>query len=208
MRVTLSIFAVISSVAMTAPSSAAVVIDQSQSINQGPFSFLPDAAPITSQSFKAGFANSVGGGIFLNPNPSYAQAGFITFSLFNGIPGSGGQVLASASVAALGGTWADAFWSQVPLVVGQTYWLAARSDTAMGSTLGYPNPYASGSAFYGSQPYESYDLTFRTFADDATAAVTTPVPEPATWAMMLLGFGAVGYAMRRKAKVNTRIRFA
>ena len=26
----------------------------------------------------------------------------------------------------------------------------------------------------------------------------TAVPEPATWAMMLLGFGAVGFAMRRR----------
>jgi len=30
------------------------------------------------------------------------------------------------------------------------------------------------------------------------AAVGNAVPEPATWAMMILGFGAVGYAMRRK----------
>ena len=28
----------------------------------------------------------------------------------------------------------------------------------------------------------------------------SPVPEPATWAMMLLGFGAVGYAMRRRRR--------
>ena len=28
--------------------------------------------------------------------------------------------------------------------------------------------------------------------------ITAPVPEPATWAMMLLGFGAVGFAMRRR----------
>jgi hypothetical protein len=27
-----------------------------------------------------------------------------------------------------------------------------------------------------------------------------PVPEPATWAMMLVGFGAVGYAMRRRRR--------
>jgi hypothetical protein len=26
------------------------------------------------------------------------------------------------------------------------------------------------------------------------------VPEPATWGMMLLGFGAVGYAMRRRRR--------
>jgi hypothetical protein len=31
---------------------------------------------------------------------------------------------------------------------------------------------------------------------------TAAVPEPATWAMMLLGFGAVGYSMRRSQKVT------
>lgn len=39
-------------------------------------------------------------------------------------------------------------------------------------------------------------------------AATGAVPEPATWAMMMLGFGGMGYAMRRKNKVSTRIRFA
>jgi hypothetical protein len=34
------------------------------------------------------------------------------------------------------------------------------------------------------------------------------VPEPATWAMMLVGFGAVGFAMRRRKNVNTKIQFA
>ena len=34
------------------------------------------------------------------------------------------------------------------------------------------------------------------------------VPEPATWAMMMLGFGGLGFAMRRRAKVSTRIHFA
>jgi PEP-CTERM motif len=29
---------------------------------------------------------------------------------------------------------------------------------------------------------------------------TAAVPEPATWAMMLTGFGAIGYAMRRNRK--------
>ena len=30
-----------------------------------------------------------------------------------------------------------------------------------------------------------------------------PVPEPGTWAMMLLGFGAVGFAMRRRKQKLT-----
>ncbi len=33
------------------------------------------------------------------------------------------------------------------------------------------------------------------------------VPEPATWAMMLIGFGAAGYAMRRRTRVATSVRF-
>lgn len=34
------------------------------------------------------------------------------------------------------------------------------------------------------------------------------VPEPATWAMMMLGFGAMGAALRRRAKVDCAVRFA
>lgn len=36
----------------------------------------------------------------------------------------------------------------------------------------------------------------------AFRAVNAAVPEPATWAMMILGMGAVGYAMRRRVKVS------
>ena len=46
----------------------------------------------------------------------------------------------------------------------------------------------------------SQDLTF--------SATVTAVPEPATWAMMIVGFGLTGAAMRRKTKVGTRVRFA
>jgi hypothetical protein len=31
------------------------------------------------------------------------------------------------------------------------------------------------------------------------------VPEPATWAMMLVGFGAVGYSMRKRPKVHAQL---
>jgi hypothetical protein len=37
---------------------------------------------------------------------------------------------------------------------------------------------------------------------------TPAVPEPATWAMMLFGFGGLGYSMRRRKSVGARIRFA
>lgn len=37
---------------------------------------------------------------------------------------------------------------------------------------------------------------------------TAGVPEPATWALMILGFGAVGGAMRRRQSVAAKVRFA
>jgi hypothetical protein len=37
------------------------------------------------------------------------------------------------------------------------------------------------------------------FSGDGTLTVTNAVPEPASWAMMIAGFGLVGAAMRRRA---------
>lgn len=52
-----------------------------------------------------------------------------------------------------------------------------------------------------------------TYGNTSTAAIyrqfaTAPVPEPATWAMMIMGFGLMGAAMRRNHKVTARVRFA
>ena len=40
------------------------------------------------------------------------------------------------------------------------------------------------------------------------AAVETAVPEAGTWAMMLLGFGAVGYGMRKSRRRSTKLALA
>ena len=41
-----------------------------------------------------------------------------------------------------------------------------------------------------------------------TAAVNGAVPELATWAMMLVGFGGIGFAMRRRSKIRTTVSYA
>ena len=46
------------------------------------------------------------------------------------------------------------------------------------------------------------------YGGNATFQPSAPVPEPATWAMMLIGFGAIGFAMRRRREERTRVRFA
>jgi hypothetical protein len=38
--------------------------------------------------------------------------------------------------------------------------------------------------------------------------VVTAVPEPATWALMLLGFGAMGYSMRRRKQAKALLQLA
>jgi len=35
---------------------------------------------------------------------------------------------------------------------------------------------------------------------------SAPIPEPATWGMMILGFGMVGFGLRRRAKIDLRRR--
>lgn len=45
----------------------------------------------------------------------------------------------------------------------------------------------------GPRPFDNYSVTI---ADSAVA-----IPEPATWAMMLTGFGAIGFGARRKARL-------
>ncbi len=42
----------------------------------------------------------------------------------------------------------------------------------------------------------------------ANVTFGTGVPEPATWALMILGFGAIGGAMRRRPSVAAKVRFA
>ena len=65
-------------------------------------------------------------------------------------------------------------------IAGDTFSLAFRLQSALPGSGGSYNWFPDGQA---------------TLADGAT---TGAVPEPGTWAMMLLGFGAVGFAIRRK----------
>ena len=47
-----------------------------------------------------------------------------------------------------------------------------------------------------------------TYSGNLSATATPAVPEPATWAMLLAGFGAVGFTMRRKRQQKVAVSFA
>ena len=53
-----------------------------------------------------------------------------------------------------------------------------------------------------------HDPSFFGLDNVSVTAVNGAVPEPATWAMMLVGFGAVGVSLRRRRRTNTLLRAA
>lgn len=79
----------------------------------------------------------------------------------------------------------------------------------VGNWIGLSNSFNSGSAT-SAQLYLINANTIRAGNDfaiddinlDTRSIVTPGVPEPATWAMMIIGFGAVGASMRRRQKVS------
>jgi len=107
---------------------------------------------------------------------------------------AGQQYLISFSILTDGGNP-----SSVSASFGATNLL---SLTNPGATAGYTNyefnAFATGSS-------TALSFSFRDdpgfiFLDSVSIAA---VPEPSTWAMMLIGFGAVGFAMRRRNRLAT-----
>jgi hypothetical protein len=47
-----------------------------------------------------------------------------------------------------------------------------------------------------------FELNDRTFVFDSTGALVAGVPEPSTWISMLLGFGVIGFALRRQRRLQ------
>lgn len=85
-------------------------------------------------------------------------------------------------------------------------------------TLILPSNYVSGAALagtatYASATFASLRLTqgsyvFNVINGDTITVNVGAVPEPATWALMTLGMGAVGFAMRRRRRVAMGVRLA
>ncbi|TCP30410.1 PEPxxWA-CTERM sorting domain-containing protein [Sphingomonas sp. BK235] len=69
------------------------------------------------------------------------------------------------------------------------------TESGFGSTI--THRYFADGAFAAAGSYKGSSSTPASLTVSAAVAPGA-VPEPATWAMMILGFGAIGYAMRRK----------
>jgi hypothetical protein len=144
-------------------------------------------------------------GFYYTPAARFLPSAPITLTLFDGA-GVGGNIVASRTfqppVDATG--YFDADFAGTALTVGSTYTAAVSSTTGyfgLGYTLNY---YGDGQVYsaldltdYLPVSPSSIDLRFRILGTDAVAAV----PEPACWALMILGFGMVGAGLRRRSLV-------
>ena len=72
--------------------------------------------------------------------------------------------------------------------------------------LGVPFYSVNGANNFYIQDYATIGNGVAAFSIDGADA-TAAVPEPASWALMMLGFGGVGCAVRRR-NATTRVRFA
>lgn len=74
-------------------------------------------------------------------------------------------------------------------------------------------PLAGGTSLTASSTVQNL-LTFKAGADNYTlqfqslVGPVAAVPEPATWAMMLAGFGMIGFSLRRRRKQAVRVSYA
>lgn len=157
---------------------------------------------------------SPGGVITLNPLGPNQVAGFLGFD----VTGDAGVFSATFTFdnpftpAAAGGSAVFNFdGSTIVFTSGDISGggVAVVTNTGAGSSIQVDR---------ASLPFGPQTLTFNgTFNGNGTARVggqlaLTAVPEPSTWAMFILGFGALGFAMRRRnAKVTSAkatLRFA
>lgn len=149
----------------------------------------------------------------------------ISFSLLAGEGLSGASLFTTAftlptSINSRTPTWYDFDITGANVTVGQKYTAvlstsaSARNAVVLGpgynSSTGQfsgGDAYAGGRAFFSAPSYANCDATPSNcdlnFRVTGNTAVVAPVPEPASWAMMMLGIGLAGGTLRRRRRFTT-----
>jgi PEP-CTERM motif len=137
-------------------------------------------------------------------SPCYGQT--VTIAIYLGLPGNL-TLLGSGGIIPMPNTWVTASISPVDLTAGTTYLVAFENINGI-----YVNMTDSGPVTTGEYYDETGDQSFNKgpngvaaigygFETEFFGTPLAAVPEPSTWAMMILGFAGVGFmAYRRKSK--------
>ena len=196
------------SLLMAPPAMAAAVIDQNQNVVSASLAGVrSNSHPL--QSFQT-MANNISGGGFYLSQINGANPVTMEIGLWDMLPTDPGAIRLAFGLVALPALilsednpqWVDAFWSPIASMANTTYYLSIDvTDAGVTGVVGgvaQANPYTNGELFLrdSGTEYLTYgsDTAFRTYTD----VVASGVPEPASWALMLAGFGLVGGAMRHR----------
>lgn len=151
------------------------------------------------QSFTA-VAPTIGSiGVRLVVLNSFAPYTPITYNLYAG-NGFRGPLVTSRTVSFRETTGLfDIDFFGTTLNVGSSYTLGLVTSSPLQAIGISRNAYSGGTAYANGVARPDLDFAFR---------VLDAVPEPGTWAMMVLGVGFVGGALRRRHKSMTRVSHA
>lgn len=199
-------------IAAVAPAQAQTTVNFDQSVD--PTSYAAQGLVLNGFSISA---NTYGGAVIIPTAPNYASvnSSASTISFVDSLgqaTTSNGFALTTVGLNAGNGFYNGAtltFLDAMGATLG-TQTFAPVGPNAARSPIDYSNDYAGIAtiSFLLQQNSSGPGL----FALDSVSftpnAVSAAVPEPATWGMMILGMGAVGYAMRRRQKVATKVSYA
>ena len=215
----LSLVATAGAIAMTVPAQATVTIEKSPSYVQPEENVQLDTDLIVGDNTLQGTTNQTGSTVVFTSSTDDLLAPPQGQARIEAVDGSLGALVFSLADLA---TFTSAEFNILASVGGPVTLSAYDASNmllaSLNSTLG-----SSGQNFLGfladpSTPISSIGIvagpntaisSIGQFRVGGILTAAEPVPEPGTWALLLVGFGALGFAMRRrKTKTNLRVRYA
>ena len=182
----------------SSPAMAAFVVDTGAPEN-GELNFILDPSQSLAGFFTLGAATTVSA---VEGYINSAAGNLVTVTIYsNGAVPAAANTLFSASFTTsateVQGAWQGAFGQSWALAAG-SYWLGFASTGSDGMFTGAPNPlsnyaYTSGGNWVAQPTNQTLGIRV-----SGVAGIGGAVPEPASWAMMIAGFGLVGGMMRRR----------